>query len=266
MGTVRIIGGSSSTITNTTTNVTNNVIDTSVPFLLKVQKGQVPGNKIQPFVARKIGLGVTMADIGSIGGILTLPSLAGPITVISTSILDTITGTGGQVVFVEGLDANFNEISEVIVLNGTSSVLSTKSFIRIHKATLVSAGSLGSNQGLINLSIGGVINSAIQIGDNVSYNPHYTIPNKKTGFILKAFVSSGKNAAGHVGLWVRPLATGVYQEAFQTDVFETFAFADFEYNAVFPPKTDLVIRGKNIGAGVIDMFAYYALLIVDDGA
>lgn len=247
----------------------------STDFLYRVSRGLVPGHKITPFVLRKRGLGSTLEDIGSVPGSITLQAAAGIVTLVSTSILDNgvTPGTGARTILIEGLDANFNEATEVVNLNGTVAVATAASFLRIHKMTVAAAGSTKANQGTITATIGGANQCVISVstvggvnGDNVSYQANYTVPNGKTAYILKAFVSTGKNQSGHIGLWVRPLATGVFQEGFQTDVYQLFAFADFEYNAGFPAKTDVLVRGFNTAAGVIDMFAFLGLLVVDDGA
>jgi len=243
-------------------------------FLFRIIRGMVPGHKIVPFVLRKRGLGTVLEDIGSVVGSVSLVAAAGPATLVSTNSLDNgITpGLGARLIFVEGLNASFNEVSEIVALNGLVGVVTTTSFLRIHKMTVISAGSTGFNGGAITATIGGANQCVISAstagavyGDNVSYQANYTIPNGKTGYILNAFVSAGKNNSGHIGLWVRPIATGVFQEGFQTDVYQSFNPVPFFYQLAIPAKTDLIVRGYST-TGIIDIFAYYSLLIVDDGA
>lgn len=244
-------------------------------FLYQVSRGLVPGHKIVPFVLRKRGLGATLEDIGNIVGSIQFPSVAAPVSLVSTSALDNgvTPNTGARTLLVEGLDANYDEVSEIINLNGLTAVLTATSFLRVHKMTVLAAGSLLANQGSITAIVGGATQCIISVtsagssgGDNVSYQANYTVPRGKTAQILKAFVSTGKNMSGHIGLWVRPQAIGLFQEGFQTDAYQLFAFADFASQVTFPAKTDLIVRGFNTAAGTIDLFAYYSLLVIDDGA
>jgi len=60
------------------------------------------------------------------------PSSASLMTLYSTSALDT-----SQSVLVEGLDANYEEISEVLILNGQTGRESTRQYFRINTMTVL---------------------------------------------------------------------------------------------------------------------------------
>lgn len=69
------------------------------------------------------------------------------ISVASTSALDTIAGTGAQIVFIEGLDASYNYQTDTLALNGTTKVDSAKTYTSITRFRVVQVGSTGFNQG-----------------------------------------------------------------------------------------------------------------------
>jgi hypothetical protein len=68
-----------------------------------------------------------------------LPTSAGAVSVASSSVEDdpdkggAVPGTGTWTIVIEGLDANFLEISETINLNGTAAVTTTQQFLRINR-------------------------------------------------------------------------------------------------------------------------------------
>ena len=58
---------------------------------------------------------------------------------------DTAAGSGARSIVLIGIDANLNEILEVVVTNGTSAgVLSTKSFYRLYTVEVFESGTYGS--------------------------------------------------------------------------------------------------------------------------
>ena len=57
--------------------------------------------------------------------------------------------TGALTIEIFGLDANYNPISEVVILDGLTFVTTTKSYLRIFRGIIRSAGSTGWNIGII---------------------------------------------------------------------------------------------------------------------
>ena len=80
---------------------------------------------------------------------ITFPSTAATIGMASTSTDDAGGGIGAIAVLIEGLDENFVEIGEAIVLTGQTKVASTLTYIAINNATVVAVGSTGWNVGTI---------------------------------------------------------------------------------------------------------------------
>lgn len=124
------------------------------------------------------------------------PSTATIPTVSSTSAADASAGSGATAVTITGLDANFNSISEVVTLNGTTAVLATKSYYRITLLQVPTVGSSGKNVGSIyagsgSLSAGkpAVIYNAIGPTLVRSLSAFTTIPAGTTGYLLRFFGS-----------------------------------------------------------------------------
>jgi hypothetical protein len=77
------------------------------------------------------------------GGLYSYLTAATVLKVSSSSVNDTSAGTGARTVELSGLDADYNEISELVTLNGQTPVNTTKLFLRINRMVVRSAGSGG---------------------------------------------------------------------------------------------------------------------------
>lgn len=69
------------------------------------------------------------------------------VNITSTSTSDTSAGVGCRTFYLQGVDQEFNQINETITMNGTSNVLSTKSYIAITRGYVLSAGTSLCNVG-----------------------------------------------------------------------------------------------------------------------
>jgi len=86
--------------------------------------------------------------------------------VISASTADNglTSGTGARTVEISGLDAQYRFQTETVILNGQTAVSTTKSFLRVFAAQVLSAGTGGKNAGAIvvyKTGTGGVITAGV---------------------------------------------------------------------------------------------------------
>jgi hypothetical protein len=128
------------------------------------------------------------------GGIYTgfNATAAQTLQVFSASANDTANGTGARTVRLEGLDGNYNEITETVTLNGTTPVLTTFSFLRLQRQEVISVGSAGHNVGEItvrqSVTTANVF-SVMPAEQNRSHLGCYTVPAGYNGFMWNAFFS-----------------------------------------------------------------------------
>lgn len=153
----------------------------------------------------------------------------------STNANDTAAGTGARTVLIEGLDSNYDQISETISLNGTAGVTTANSYFRINSLTTQTYGTDKRNRGDIYLGSGVIIagvnsipHSLIVAGANISEIGVLTVPRGYT-FILYDYnvaVSAGKEATLRARVRTSPSSpftygggTSVFEK--RTDTFET---------------------------------------------
>ena len=136
----------------------------------------------------------TIEDIKTSGGNLVYLDAAELIDISSTSVNDTLLGTGVRKVAVIGLDNDLREITETVEMNGVTPVSTTLEYKRVNLLTAMEVGSLEENEGdvsAIDQSLN--IQNQIGIGHNVSKQQNFTIPVGFRGIFKWASISTGKN-------------------------------------------------------------------------
>lgn len=236
-------------------------VGTSEPFELQVARGQIPGHKTIFKFGYNASVGSTKETIWEQGGLYAYPASATVMTISSSSANDTAAGTGARIVEVFGLDADYKEINEVVTLNGQTAVNTTKSYLRINRGIVRSAGSGGANAGIIYAGTGTVTsgvpaNIYLLIngeGDNQTLMGIWTVPAGYTAFLTKMALSTGTStqtpAILNCSLVARP-----YGEVFQ--IKERFTLTDsaheqfYTFPLRFTEKTDLEMRAFSSSGSV----------------
>jgi len=119
-----------------------------------------------------------------LGGTYVFPTAASTATIVSSNTNDTSNGTGARLVFIEGLDSNWNEVSEVLTLNGTNSVTGTVSFFRVNNARVVFSGSGQVNAGNITITVNAKTVRYIAAGECLDHTAVYSVPDRHHLFLL----------------------------------------------------------------------------------
>ena len=168
-------------------------------FKIAVAAGLVPGWRRY----RKFGMNNALASgteqMWPPGTLKTLPAAAAVASIVSDSAEDdpdeaTPPGTGAWTVTVEGLDANYDEVSETVTMTGTTPVLTTQTFLRLFRSYVVTAGTNGNNVGNISTSVGGNLQSYIEASEGQSHQTDYCVPNGHVWLIDLYSVRVGRMA------------------------------------------------------------------------
>lgn len=191
-------------------------------FLSAVALGKYPGYKNVTKFGRNPAASAAMEDVTYQSGILDWRESATTIEAISSDAddIDT-TGAGARKIMVEGLDANFNEISEEIAMNGTDPTSATSaSFLRVNRAYVSDAGvyangNTGSNEGTITIRVASAGATLLQIGlegtIGLGQTEHagYTVPAGKSVLLYHAWINVDGAQSASVFLWKRENADDV---------------------------------------------------------
>ena len=114
---------------------------------------------------------------------------------IFESANDALAGTGAQIVSVSYLDVDWELVTENINMAGASLAPFTKDARAVYRMEVVQWGAAGPNVAAINATIGGTTVARIDAGAGQTGMAWYVIPNGYTGYLLRWYAATGKNAS-----------------------------------------------------------------------
>ena len=254
-------------------------VGTSEPFELQVSRGHVAYHKPLVKFGNNTTVGNSLETIWAEGGLYVYPPSASVMTVSSSSTADTSAGTGARTVTVFGLDADYNEISETVTLNGQTAVNTTKSYLRVNRMIVRSAGSGGANAGVIYTGTG-TITSGVPAnvyasingvtGSNQSLMALWTVPAGYTAYLLQYDISNGTTsntpAVCKLILAIRP-----YGEVFQAKDVKSLTTGmhveeTFSLPAKVTEKSDIEVRAISSSNSVsFDISAAFEIIYIKNG-
>jgi len=97
-------------------------VGTTEPFELQIARGQISYHEFVHKFGYNANIAETNETVWTQGGLYVYPASASTMYISSSSTADTSAGTGARTATVSGLDANFDEISETVSLNGQTGV------------------------------------------------------------------------------------------------------------------------------------------------
>jgi hypothetical protein len=148
------------------------------PFDLQVGRGQILGHgdvAIFGYTAAAGNVEQTIWEGSTTGGTdYVFPSAASQMTMVSTSTSD----TSALMIQINGLDANFNLLSENIAMNGTTAVTTVNSYLRINSLYVTN----GTNVGTITAKVSSTVYAQINPGIGQTQMAVFTVPAGYTFF------------------------------------------------------------------------------------
>lgn len=175
------------------------------PFELQVARNQIGWHTGRFRFGWANAVGTTPTTITTAvtaGNAYVYPSSATVMQVSSGSANDAAAGTGARTILVSGLDANYNQISETVTLNGQTQVATTNSFLRITYTEILSTGSGKAQAGTIYIGTGSAtlgVPSTIYWQSETSYNnwsfAGFTVPAGYTAYVTSYTVTSQSTTA-----------------------------------------------------------------------
>jgi len=148
------------------------------PFDLQVARGQIAGHTTVSIFGYQANVTTSPIPIWENATTYTFPASAATANVASGSASDI-----GATVLINGLDANFNPLSETVTI-ASGNTVTTNSYLRVNSLFLTKSGSgYNTNQGAISVKQGS--NTLAQINTNIgkSQSTIYTVPNGYTFYL-----------------------------------------------------------------------------------
>ena len=188
------------------------------------------------------------------GGLYTFPTEALTMSCVSSSASDTMS------ILIQGLDANYAAIDDVVTLTGTTPVSTNIQFFRINTVVILS----GNNVGNISLTNGGTTYAYIEAAHGTEQAIIYTTPARQSLYVFTAQFTSGTvNPNKYItSRGVTRSSTGriirFWESTFQRDV-------SFDIAVPFrvPPKTDFTIEAKS-SSGTNELSIYIGAVLLEE--
>jgi len=239
-----------------------------IPFYLAVQQGKVPGySMVNKFgYNSSIGSGA-FETIWETGDDYPWQSTAVTVDVVSDDTNDDVAGTGARTLRIQGLDGSYNLAEETVDMDGTTTVTTTQTFLRVFRMSVETAGTSGNNIGNISVTYtgGSDVAATITAGNGQTLMTLYTIPAGYTGYLLSMNISSGKDQEMEFKFIQRDntIANAGFQTKQFLDVRGGQTTVIFNAINVIPQKSDIYVSGK--ASSTSSASASFDLLLVQDG-
>jgi len=228
-------------------------VGTSEPFELQVSRGQVGWH----YTLFKYGYNPLIINVNETiwdgGGIYAYPAAAATMYVSSSSANDDAAGTGARTIFVQGLDANYDEISETVIMDGQTQVATANEYLRVYRAYVLTAGSGATNAGDIYVGTSGessgvptgAFYAKITAGEAQTLMAVWTVPRGHTFYLTNGTATHGTGTSGGVFMTIRFMTRelgSVFRTATKIDIVESEVLFPFTFPLRIPEKTDLEVR------------------------
>ena len=130
-------------------------------------------NNLSPFTSLRVisndeEIGLTFEDVNNTGNNFNWDTAGAQLSIQSTNANDNSTGTGVQSLLLQGLDTNWDIINETVLLDGTTSVLTTNTFLRLNGLIIVGIGSNGNAVGDVTVTGDSFTWGKVQAGSSLS--------------------------------------------------------------------------------------------------
>lgn len=172
--------------------------------------------------------------------------------VSSSSANDTSGGTGANTIIIQGLDEDYNEIEETVVLSGQTQIATQLSYLRVYRSYVTLAGSAGTSGGTISIAssgaTGGVpdgtVYASLALG-NQTQIAAYTVPAGYTLYLDEINFTSALSIANkrvNASFHTRQFGSNVFTTNFINVLQSSQLKQLFKYPQPFTEKTDLECR------------------------
>jgi hypothetical protein len=222
------------------------------PFELQVARGQIDAHKALFKFGINGDVGTSVETVWAQGGTYAYPAAATVMKISSSSADDASAGTGARSIAIFGLDANYNEISESVLLDGQTAVNTGNSYLRISRMYVTTAGSGATAAGTIYAGTGSVtsgvpatVYGVIALNANQTQMSFWTVPAGYTLYLTGLFCTSANstaNASTNFQLIQRPLGGVFRQQSSSRTPGNGNFILDLHTPLAFTEKTDLEIR------------------------
>ena len=208
------------------------------PFDLQVARGQIAGHTTVSIFGYQANVTTSPIPIWENATTYTFPTSAATANVASGSSSDI-----GATVLINGLDSNFNPLSETVTI-ASGNTVTTNSYLRVNSLFLTKPGSgFTNNQGAISVKQGSNTLAQINPGIGKSQSTIYTVPNGYTFYLdyVEANTSNSYTSGNYLvyNVVTNNNATGVQSSILQQPFTSIYTATRSQDPFAYSQKTDI---------------------------
>ena len=226
------------------------------PFDLQVARNQIMGHSVLSLFGYQASVTTTSIPVWENASTYTYITAASTLSLVSTSASDDTSAK----ILINGLDSNFNPISETLAMNGTGAVTTVNSYFRVNNLVMVSPGtSQNTNIGTITLKQSSNVIAQINAAVGKSQSTIYTVPAGYSFYLDLAEVNTSNSYTGSTIITYKVQAinnlTGVKLNVLQQPFVSIYTASRSSNPFIYTEKTDiqwqLSTSTGTIAAGII---------------
>ena len=208
------------------------------PFDLQVARNQIAGHSTVSIFGYQANVTTTSIPVWENATTYTFPASAATANVASSSANDV-----GATVLINGLDSNFNPLSETVTI-ASGNTVTTNSYLRINSLFLTKPGSgFNTNQGNITVKQGSNTLAQINTGIGKSQSAVYTVPNGYTFYLdyVEANTSNSYTSGNYLvyNVVTNNNVTGVQSSILQQPFTSIYTATRTQDPFAYTQKTDI---------------------------
>ena len=165
----------------------------------------------------------------------------------------------------QGLDEDYNVVTETVTLNGSTAVTTLNTFLRVYRMIYTDAG--GGNVGVITARVdspSGTVVAQIEGVLSQTLMCVYTVPAGYTAYMMAVDFSVQKNKDAQVLMMQRTFNTNNFRIAHMAEVYESTYRYDFPIPLPLPEKTDLELRTDNVETNNTRVTSNFTMVLVNN--
>lgn len=232
----------------------------------RLAEGKLIGYTSQFKFGENVEVGVAEEVIWDGGGTYTFLTSADFMKVVSSDADDSLGGAGANTMYVFGLDSNYNEVNELITLDGTDTVTTTTKFLRVFRAFVLTSGTntpIGdANLGTITISSATAITlqAQIGIGNGQTLMCVYTVPAGKVAYVTGISFGVGQGKECTFRAKFRNGVSGAFSVKFSLTLYQSTYIGPLQIPLRVPEKIDMVITGIT-ASGTVKANASFGMIL-----
>ena len=238
---------------------------------LYVTSGKIKGHSVIHKFGHNLDIDNSFETIWSFGGNYSFLESPTILKISSSDTNDSSLDTGARTVTIQGLNSEYNEVEELITLNGQTAVNTQNTYLRIHRMFVETAGSSSYNEGIIYAGTGTVssgvpsnVYSEIPAQYNQTMMAVYTVPCRKTAYMTFFYAQPDSQASYQVQMLTgRATDSGVLRVRNELHAFQNQAIFNYKPYLKLEEKTDIQLRAKTSTQNV-EFAGGFSLILIDN--